>query len=300
MNKEYRCLWYTLPDRKQHATTYPTLEAAQAAMAAIIREAVKPQPFIDALRRKKDPDIRESAAFLEQFFEDLRFPEPDDGLSFHEEGIGSFRVDSDELYWCCPRGERPVMDACHKPELDQLPDAYLPEAYIFSFVYENPGKTRRCHGVQAEIWPTLRGTSANPLLIWKMLSDKPQNIDTIIRKITHYYGLRIERKAVGKHLTALRQLGFPVQHTAKGYFRSGTFQDPEPGIQFSSGAYPLMIWLVLDDTPKTQAEIIRAVQAKYGEKIDRKAVKRHLDLLEALQFPMEHGQNGYYNRTRQI
>jgi biotin operon repressor len=39
--------------------------------------------------------------------------------------------------------------------------------------------------------------------------------------------------------------------------------------------------------------ILRAVWEKYGVKIDRKAVKRHLEMLEALGFPIEYHSRGY-------
>ena len=91
-----------------------------------------------------------------------------------------------------------------------------------------------------------------------------------------------------------------MHHNANGYYREGKLGEPEPGIKYSRSAYPLLILRVLDGAPKNQTEIIREVQAEYGVKIDRKAVKRHLELLEALPFSVEHDPNGYYIKQRMV
>jgi hypothetical protein len=67
-----------------------------------------------------------------------------------------------------------------------------------------------------------------------------------------------------------------------------------PHMDYGPSAYPLMICEVLDGTPKTQTVIIQAIQEKYGTKIDRKAVSRHLELLGALGFRVRKGKDGYY------
>ena len=55
-----------------------------------------------------------------------------------------------------------------------------------------------------------------------------------------------------------------------------------------------MILRILDGTPKTQTAIIQMVQQKYGVKMDRKAVSRHLNLLNALGFQIQKNKEGYY------
>jgi hypothetical protein len=67
-----------------------------------------------------------------------------------------------------------------------------------------------------------------------------------------------------------------------------------PHRDYGPSAYPLMICKVLNGTPKTQTVIIQAVQEKYGTKIDRKAVSRHLELLGALGFRVQKRKDGYY------
>ena len=55
----------------------------------------------------------------------------------------------------------------------------------------------------------------------------------------------------------------------------------------------VMVWVDYG-TPKTQTVTIQAVQKKYGTKIDRKAVSRHLKLLSDLGFHVRKGKDGYY------
>ena len=92
----------------------------------------------------------------------------------------------------------------------------------------------------------------------------------------------------------LQDLGFPVKHSSDGYYYSGEPHPPKNDIKCSPSAYPLLILQELDHTPKTQTVIIQSIQKKYGVKIDRKAVRRHLELLEALGLYIEKCEDGYY------
>lgn len=289
MKKEYRCTWRTIPDRMEHTATYPTLEDAQIALATIVRDVMKPQKYIDKLRREKDPDALETASFMEKFFTDLCIPESGEAPLFCGQYLGECHSDDNELLLEYLWGEHLVINARHQQGYDALP-----EAFITSFVYEKPNKTTRCYGVQTEIIPTFSGTSAYPLLIWKTLRAKPQTRDAIIKSVRNKYNVEMEKKAVGRHLKMLQDMGFPVQHNVGGYCYGGEFHDPVSGVKFSASAYPLMISQVLDETPKTQTAIKQAVFEKYGKKMDRKAVSRNLTLLEELEYNIQKSKDGYY------
>ena len=138
------------------------------------------------------------------------------------------------------------------------------------------------------------GTSAYPLMVWWALRKEPRTQKQIVQSIRENRNIVIDRKAVGRHLQLLGDLGFPVRKCAEGYYRDGENREPQAEIKYSPSAYPLLILQVLDDTPKTKAAIIRFVQEKYGTKIDRKAVGRHLELLEALGVHVEKCDDGYY------
>ena len=86
------------------------------------------------------------------------------------------------------------------------------------------------------------------------------------------------------HLELLKALGYPVQHGVEGYCYSGEIRVPSADVKWTPSAYPLMVLEVLDVEPQTQNEIVQSVQEKYGIKMDRKAVGRHLELLKAIGF----------------
>ena len=61
------------------------------------------------------------------------------------------------------------------------------------------------------------GSSAYPLLVLKVLDEKPRTIDNIIQRIKWEFGATIERKSVGRHLKLLQKVGFEVKKKG-GYY----------------------------------------------------------------------------------
>lgn len=189
------------------------------------------------------------------------------------------------------RGECPYLSAGYVYEGKEI------EPYVISFNYENPRSVSRDRINAVEIRITEHidyGTSAYPLMVLFALDEKPQTQEQIIRTIAKTWDTVMERKAVGRHLQLLQDLGFPVQHGSGGYYYGGKPGTPNPNIKYSPNAYPLLIMQVLDHTPKTQTAIIKEVQEKYGAKIDRKAVCRHLELLNELGYSIQQCKDGYY------
>ena len=168
---------------------------------------------------------------------------------------------------------------------------------MISFNYENPISISRdrVNAVEIRIRKHINyGTSAYPVMILLALDQCAQTQEQIIHKISETWDTSIDRKAVGRHLQLLQNLGFPVQHGPDGYYYDGEKQAPKTGIKYSPSAYPLLILQVLGKTPQTKAGIIHAVQNQYGAKIDRKAVGRHLELLHALGYHIQECADGYY------
>ena len=85
-----------------------------------------------------------------------------------------------------------------------------------------------------------------------------------------------------------------MQRNEHGYYLAGDHHDPEPDAKFTPTAYPLLVLQVLSEEPQTQATLLDAIQARFGVKMGRKALAGHLELLEALAFPVEKGKDGYY------
>ena len=64
------------------------------------------------------------------------------------------------------------------------------------------------------------GTSSYPLLILRALenSQKPLDQQRINSHIEATYDTTIERKAIGRNITLLKDLGYDIQHNSEGYF----------------------------------------------------------------------------------
>lgn len=294
MKTEWICSWRYIPSCEKHTESFPTLDAARQAMAKVLANAVDLSSYIQALRKEAGEDCGSSAAFLEQFLSNLTMPESEKDLPdcYDIPDHCLFEFDScDGFRWGYMRGECPYLSAGYVYEGKEI------EPYVISFNYENPRSVSRDRVNAVEIRITKHinyGTSAYPLLVWWALRKAPQTQNQIIRTIHETWDTVIDRKAVGRHLQLLQDLGFPVQKCAEGYYREGENHEPQTDIKYTPSAYPLLILQALDDTPKTKAAIIQFVQEKYGTKIDRKAVGRHLELLEALGILVKKCEGGYY------
>lgn len=64
------------------------------------------------------------------------------------------------------------------------------------------------------------GTSSYPLLILRTLENSQEPLDQqrIISYIEATYDTTIERKAIGRNITLLKDLGYDIQHNGDGYF----------------------------------------------------------------------------------
>jgi hypothetical protein len=73
------------------------------------------------------------------------------------------------------------------------------------------------------------------------LREYPQPQEQIIRTIAEIWDTIIDRKAVGRHLQLLQNLGFPVRHGSDGYYYNGKPGTPKTNMKYSPSAYPLLI-----------------------------------------------------------
>lgn len=293
MKTEWICKWQLIPGGRKQTAVYSSQSEAREAMAKVLNDAVDLHDHIRALRQEEGEDCGSSAGFLETFLSDLAIPETEAEIPDHfdipEHCLLEFYA-NDGFRWSYMRGECPFLSAGHVYEGENN------EPYVISFNYENPGtiSRNRVNAVEIRIYERIRyGTSAYPMMVWRALGENPQTQAQIARTIEQTWNTMIDRKAIGRHLQLLQDLGYPVQHGLEGYCCKGEAGAPKSGIQFSPSAYPLLILRVLDGTPRTQTAIIRAVQDRYGVKIDRKAVGRHLELLKSLGFDLlQKGKDG--------
>lgn len=294
MKTEWICSWQLIPGGVEQTKTFSTQETARKAMAKVLTDAVDLKGYINALRNEEGEDCGSSADFLEKFLSDLTIPNRKDEVPPHLEIPDHclLEISPDEGFrWGYMRKECPLLVVSH---VYYGSDGH---PFIVDFGYENPkviGRGR-INAVYIRIDEHVSyGTSAYPLLVWWAVHKEPRTQKQIVRAIRENWNIVIDRKAVGRHLQLLQDLGFPVQHGLDGYYNSGDPHPPKTDIKCSPSAYPLLILQELDHTPKTQMAIIRSIQEKYGPKMDRKAVRRHLKLLEALGVHVEKCEDGYY------
>jgi biotin operon repressor len=292
MKTEWICTWQLIPGGKEHREAYPTMRAAHTAMAKVLTSAVPLNGYVQLFRNEEGEDCIPSADFLKKFFSDLMLPEQYGSIPPHWDipDYCNLALMCDEIRWEYMRGECPTLVA----RMDNVDPKY---PLIIDFSFDNPQRISadRVNAVYIRIESRIDyGTSAYPLMVWDALRKQPKTQEQIVRTISEVWDTEIERKSVGRHLELLKNLGYPVQHGPNGYYWGGDFCEPMAYAKVSSSAYPLMILRILDGTPKTQTAIIQMVQQKYGVKMDRKAVSRHLNLLNALGFQIQKNKEGYY------
>ena len=286
MKEVWRCQWETIPGDGEHIEVFPTLAAAKQAMRQKIVESIDLKEYI------ADLDSR-AAKFLGNYLSDPHFPrdEADVPEEYEEPERGELTLDSRFIIWDYPYDAYPKLDTTLV--LEDRNDG----EYRFDFAYEFPKEATGSGvtGLSIRIDSHMDyGTSAYPFMVLFALRKEPATQKQIARRIREIWETVIDRKAIGRHLQLLQDLGFTVQRGPDGYYRGGELRSPKTDIKYSPSAYPLLILQVLDETPRTKAALIQAVREKYGTKIDRKAVGRHLELLEALGIQVKKCKDGYY------
>ena len=96
------------------------------------------------------------------------------------------------------------------------------------------------------------------------------------------------------NLKLLKDMGYPVQRNEEGYYYEGETTAPVPDMEFTPNTYPLMVLEVLDSVPQTIESMVQRIHSKYGVKVERKAVSRHLELLRELGLSGARTKGGYY------
>ena len=92
--------------------------------------------------------------------------------------------------------------------------------YYFHFNVDRAPKSK-LREVQMTLTPLQYwGTSSYPLLILRTLENSQEPLDQqqIISRIENAYDTKIERKAIGRNITLLKDLGYDIQHNGDGYF----------------------------------------------------------------------------------
>ena len=286
MKEVWMCRWEVIPGNGEQTEQFPTLAAAKQAMRQKIAESIDLTEYLGDL----EPQV---ATFLGQYLSGPQFPQSKSDVpeEYEDPERGALILDSGFIRWDYP------YDAFPRMNTNLVLDDVKGGDYTFNFWYEAPDEATGNGAKELSITISSHmdyGTSAYPLMVLFALRDYPQTQERIARTISETWDISIDRKAIGRHLQLLQDMGYPVQHGLDGYYYDGETQAPKIGIKYSPSAYPLLILQVLDKTPQTKAGIIRAVQNQYDTKIDRKAVGRHLELLHALGYHIQECADGYY------
>ena len=286
MKEVWMCRWEVIPGNGEQTEQFPTLAAAKQAMRQKIAESIDLTEYLGDL----EPQV---ATFLGQYLSGPQFPQSKSDVpeEYEDPERGALILDSGFIRWDYP------YDAFPRMNTNLVLDDVKGGDYTFNFWYEAPDEATGNGAKELSITISSHmdyGTSAYPLMVLFALRDYPQTQERIARTISETWDISIDRKAIGRHLQLLQDMGYPVQHGLDGYYYDGETQAPKTGIKYSPSAYPLLILQMLDKTPQTKAGIIRAVQNQYDTKIDRKAVGRHLELLHALGYHIQECADGYY------
>ena len=289
MKTQWICTWSLIPGEEEYVEKYSSEGEAKIAAVRLIAENFELTPYLDRMRKEEDPDYHEAADYLEKFLSCLSFSEYAENTLPCLSGMVECYSSEEEFSWTYDGLACPFLSA-RMSHIDEEPGLFV------GVCFQNPpkAKTPQITGINIHIVEQINyGTSAYPLMVWNALQEEPQTREQLISSIWQQYDTVIDRKAVGRHLKLLENLGFPLLHNSEGYYRSGEFREHRTDVKYGPSAYPLMILQVLDGTPKTQAAIIQSVQEKFGTTIGRKAVSRHMELLKALHYPVERDLKAY-------
>ena len=291
MRRFWICQWEVTPGNGVQTLQFPTLEEAKLAMRRKIVEHIDLSDYLDKLPL-------EAAQFISKYLSDPNFPQtpeecPDvfeDLEDLEEDVYGEVIAHSGCIYLNYPCGLAPQLNTNLVLEDDE------DDEYRLDFWYDGLWKATHngISGMSVRIRRGIDyGTSAYPLLVLLALRKEPATQGELINRIAYHWDACIDRKAVGRHLKLLEDMGYPVQHNEKGYYYEGKETAPKPDMKYTPNTYPLMILDMLEEVPQTIDAIAQKIYEQYGVKIDRKAVSRHLELLQALDFKVERTKGGY-------
>ena len=285
------CQWEVTPGSGVQTLRFPTLEEAKLAMRQKITEHIDLSDCLDNIPP-------EAVQFINKYLSDPHFPQtweecPDvlEDLEDLEEDLdGEVIANAACIYLISPYGLAPHLDTnlvlCDNED----------DEYHLKFWYDGLWKATHngISGMEVQIRRGVDyGTSAYPLLVLLALREEPVTRRELINRIADCWDTYLDRKAVARHLQLLMNMGYPVQCDKGEYCYKGECTSPKADMKFTPNTYPLMVLEVLNDTPKTIDAIVQEIYNQYGVKIDRKAVRRHLALLQALGFKVERAKGGY-------
>ena len=274
MKKFWILQWETVPGDGEHRDKFTKLDDAKKAFRQKISQFVNLDEFFGDL----DP---RAGKFLHSYLSDPEFPRTAEDVpeEYEDPEHGRLNIFSCGIDLEYPYYAYPCLDT------NLVLDSSSDDSYRFDFHYNYPEEAEGKGITELTMCIYMHidyGNSAHPLMIWDALRKEPKTQDQIISGIYDVWQVTVDRKTVGRHLKTLKELGFPICHNASGYYYDGEFTKHEEGTKFGTSAYPLMILLVWDGARQTHAEIAQKVFERFGVKLERKAIGRHLSMLREM------------------
>lgn len=202
--------WEAIPGKGEQREQFTSLKAAKLAMRKLISRYVELKEPLEKL----DP---EAAKYITRYLSDPQFPADvqDIPVDHPDPEEGELLLSSGSLICEYPYGAFPQVRT--NLVLESVED----DAYKFDFWVEHPREIPKGDTLafSARIEQHVDyGTSAYPLMILRVLDEHPKTQDAIIMEVFRMYGVKMERKAVGRHLKLLDALGFRISKSKEGYF----------------------------------------------------------------------------------
>ena len=249
MKTIWQLTYETKPGNGEQTKKYKSFAEAKKDIREIISQ-IYLTPYIKAIRtegvhkayRTAMADFLDNYIFRTDFL-NIDEPIPSDDPDDYEfkrkttiENDAGVSVDDDD--WYDEDGETDEFDdfdisitrdslfvKCHYesyPELntDMLVMEDETKEYYFHFNVDRAPKSK-LREVQMTLTPLQYwGTSSYPLLILRTLENSQEPLDQqqIISHIEATCDTTIERKAIGRNITLLKDLGYDIQHNSEGYF----------------------------------------------------------------------------------
>lgn len=242
MKKVWICNWEIAPGDGLHSKKYQSYDEANAAIRMLIHEKVNIMGCVARLKRKGDFEyVNAIADFLIHYFSDPKFPYcADDIPSENSQDYADcnkypvddefFETDDDfreSGFWINESEFLLKIDGYEISSTFLLEKADIRKEYSdneLRFEYENEnGYSNRGGANNVVLYLTTSvdwGTSAYPVMVLKALQDsnKPMTQGDIIDYIDRHYIIKIERKAVSRHLKTLNELGYTIRKSQNGYY----------------------------------------------------------------------------------
>lgn len=248
MKKEWICQW-TIGQGEEEKMNFKNYEDAYSYVRKLISENIDISKMVKELKSLGNFQFTNAlVGFLTKYVGDPCFPErkeqlpsddPEDYEDYDTFPEDDYYYGDDETsvsissggFYCKYNGynfssdfliDKPILeDNCLMPINDYSNESELTASYNNenNFLENDLNKRTPCFSLRLSydyVWKS----SAYPIMILRILesSDEPLDISGITESVKSWYNTSIERKAIGRHISLLKSLGYNIKHSKEGYY----------------------------------------------------------------------------------